>query len=387
MNKFWGISILIGITAFFGKAAAKEEKAVLYAPQVYQEEETLASAKYIDENNLNFDDLTFEEDSPSTAVPPPAKDVKRQADMPTPLPEETPKQNIPERPLEQSNIPITMKSESLTDVLQQKENSQAETTTEENKNSETQEQATKPEKRANWSQNIKETLKDIGSSIGGGQDSTSVLENLVDDPKNAQARSNAAVFDISGVMLRMDKTQVEENMKKRGYQKVKDKYDIPNFIRWRNEETCRNSGVIGYERLQNCVVEMAKKNNYQYLSTSQYAKYKTKEEIIVRYTSNFSGNKVYKISYKSMAAQDYGTSPKATYLRNIKIYDFWKQVNRKYGVPDNKDDATWGLGNQKSYLQAATGMLVLEDPMLRELDFARMAQEDQKFMNTGIYSF
>ena len=270
--------------------------------------------------------------------------------------------------------------------MQQKENSQAETT-EENKNSETQEQATKPEKRANWSQNIKETLKDIGSSIGGGQDSTSVLENLVDDPKNAQARSNAAVFDISGVMLRMDKTQVEENMKKRGYQKVKDKYDIPNFIRWRNEETCRNSGVIGYERLQNCVVEMAKKNNYQYLSTSQYAKYKTKEEIIVRYTSNFSGNKVYKISYKSMAAQDYGTSPKATYLRNIKIYDFWKQVNRKYGVPDNKDDATWGLGNQKPYLQAATGMLVLEDPMLRELDFARMAQEDQKFMNTGIYSF
>lgn len=373
---------MLGISSFFSCVEAKE-KAVLYAPKVYQEEETLASAKYIDESNLNFDDLDFEEDS-SSAVPQPAQNTPIQGS--TPLPEPQKQNNVPERPLEQNNIPLSMKSESLTDVLQQKTKQESQEKIKEEVSTSTEDTEVAQEKKANWSENLKETLKDLGSSIGS-KDSTSVLEDLVDDSRNTQARSNAAVFDISGVMLRMNKAQVEDNMKKRGYQKVKDKYDIPNFIRWRNEETCRNSGVIGFERLENCIIELAKKNNYQYLSSSEYAKYKTKEEVVVRYTSNFSGNKVYKISYKSMAAQGQGTSPKAIYLRNIKIYDFWKQVNRKYGVPDNKDDATWGLGNQKPYLQAATGVLVLEDPMLRELDFARMAQEDQKFMNTGIYSF
>ena len=382
MSKIWGICVMLGISSFFSCVEAKE-KAVLYAPKVYQEEETLASAKYIDDSNLNFDDLDFEEDS-SSAVPQPAQNTPIQGS--TPLPEPQKQNNVPERPLEQNNIPLSMKSESLTDVLQQKTKQEPQEKIKEEVSTSTEDTKVAQEKKANWSENLKETLKDLGSSIGS-KDSTSVLEDLVDDSRNTQARSNAAVFDISGVMLRMNKAQVEDNMKKRGYQKVKDKYDIPNFIRWRNEETCRNSGVIGFERLENCIIELAKKNNYQYLSSSEYAKYKTKEEVVVRYTSNFSGNKVYKISYKSMAAQGQGTSPKAIYLRNIKIYDFWKQVNRKYGVPDNKDDATWGLGNQKPYLQAATGVLVLEDPMLRELDFARMAQEDQKFMNTGIYSF
>ena len=41
----------------------------------------------------------------------------------------------------------------------------------------------------------------------------------------------------------------------------------------------------------------------------------------------------------------------------------------------------------RTYLQAATGRLVLEDPMLRELDYTRMSREDQRFMNTDLYSF
>jgi hypothetical protein len=91
--------------------------------------------------------------------------------------------------------------------------------------------------------------------------------------------------------------------------------------------------------------------------------------------------------YSSEAANIKGAGAKAEYLRNLKIYDFWKKVNQKYGAPDNKEQIIWGLGDNKPSLQAATGKLILFDPMLRELDFTRMSREDQKFMNTAYYTF
>lgn len=140
--------------------------------------------------------------------------------------------------------------------------------------------------------------------------------------------------------------------------------------------------------LENCVIQMAKKNGYQYVERTTYSKFDTREEIEVYFTSTFTNNKAYRISYKSEAATAItGNSQKQIYLRNIKVYDFWKKINQKYGTPDNKDDVIWGLGGNKPYLQAGTGRLILEDPMLRELDYTRMSREDQKFMNTDLYSF
>ena len=66
---------------------------------------------------------------------------------------------------------------------------------------------------------------------------------------------------------------------------------------------------------------------------------------------------------------------------------FGKKINQKYGVPDNKQDVIWGLGGNKPYMKAITGSLLLEDTMLRELDYTRMSREDQRFMNTDIYTF
>lgn len=204
----------------------------------------------------------------------------------------------------------------------------------------------------------------------------------------AVKRSNASVFDISGAMLRMSYRQIDAALTRRGYKQTMMKLDIPNFIRWRNEDLCRAQGVVGYERLENCVVQMAKKDNHQFIERVAYAKYKTQEDIEVRFTSTFTNNKAYYIGYKSNAAVNIrGNSQKEIYLRNIKVYDFWKKINQKYGPPDNKDDVIWGLGGNKPYMQGGTGRLVLEDPMLRELDYTRMSREDRKFMNTDLYSF
>lgn len=200
-------------------------------------------------------------------------------------------------------------------------------------------------------------------------------------------RSNASVFDIAGIMLRMDLKQATEAMQKRGYKKTAEHLEIPNFIRWRNEEQCRNQGVIGFERILNCVILMAKQNNYQYVQRMNFNNYLTKESVEIYLTSNFTGNKVYRIIYHTEAANIKGSGAKAAYLRNIKIFDFWKKINQKYGRPDNQEEVTWGLGENKPSLKATTGGLILDDPMLLELDYTRMSREDQKFMNTAVYSF
>lgn len=230
--------------------------------------------------------------------------------------------------------------------------------------------------------------------------SSSWLGNIVDKvaEKGAQAfsenevqpvgkRSNAAVFDISGIMLRMDLPQVYEAMQKRGYRKTHEVLEIPNFIRWRYEEQCRNQGIIGFERISGCVNILARKNNHQYIQQMTFDNFYTRENIVIFLTSNFTGNKVYHIIYKTEAANITGSGPKAEYLRNLKVFDFWKKINQKYGVPDNKEQIVWGLGDKKPSLKAKTGQLELDDPMLLELDYTRMSREDQKFMNTAVYTF
>ncbi len=234
--------------------------------------------------------------------------------------------------------------------------------------------------------------KALAPSRDKGEDEQEIgsinLENMVSNSQRSNRRSNASVFDISGIMLRMTLPQAEAAMTKRGFKKISQKFEIPNFIKWRFEEQCRNAGVVGYERLASCVVKAAKENNHQYVESEKFVKYDTQEEISINLTSNFTNNKIYKIVYKSMSTRKMqGSSQKIQYLRDIKIYDFWRKINQKYGVPDNKEDVIWGMGGNKPYMKAATGFLLLEDPMLKELDYTRMSREDQKYMNTNLYNF
>jgi len=244
-----------------------------------------------------------------------------------------------------------------------------------------------PENKPNtWISNTLDALKSTSDDVSLDVPSNS-LENMLSNSRNNKKRANASVFDISGVMLRMTLPQVEEALKIRKFTKVAEKFEIPNFIKWRNEEKCRNNGVVGYERLNSCVVTLSKKDGHQYPETVKFARFDTKEEIIVKLTSNFSNNKVYRIYYNSLSPSITGNSAKATYLRNIKVYDFWKKINQKYGTPDNKDEVVWGLGGNKPYLKASSGKLLLDDPMFLELDYTRMSREDQRFMNTDLFNF
>ena len=389
---------------FSGSVRAGDNLAVLYSPetssQTQSEEDIIISPKFIADEDLNFDNLDLDaleaEDSSSPAEqndsPQPQDDnlpvlPKDSSDILPSQNQQTLSPDMPPPPVA-GQTPLPKKGESLTESLQQAketagdEQNKAESTLPADGGSSVAEDET-------WLSKLKSPLKNLSGELlkSGSSGKSSSLEDLMDDSRGGGGRSNASVFNISGVMLRMSLAQVDEIMKKNGFTRVYQKFDIPNFIRWRNEDTCRNNGVVGYERLESCVVQMAKKDNHQYVSLSRYSKFATQEEITVRLTSNFTNNKVYKIIYKSMASTIRGNSPKAIYLRNIKIYDFWRRINRKYGAPDDKENVIWSLGPNKPYLQASTGFLVLEDPMLRELDYTRMSREDQRFMNTDLYSF
>ena len=267
---------------------------------------------------------------------------------------------------------------SLTDYMSREQvNDNADTDTNKVKQDQQKNEEEK-EEDSSWLKSMADKIAEKGSQVfsGSGNDNIQVIK-----------RSNASVFDISGIMLRMDKSQVFDAMQKRGYKKVSENLEIPNFIRWRYEEQCRNQGIIGYERIANCVIVLSRKNNYQYVQKMNFNNFQTQESIEVYFTSNFTGNKVHRVMYQTQAANIMGSGAKAEYLRNIKIYDFWKKINQKYGTPDNREEITWGLGENKPSLKAATGRLVLDDPMLLELDYTRMSREDQKFMNTAVYTF
>ncbi|MBO4294487.1 MAG: hypothetical protein J5896_03470 [Alphaproteobacteria bacterium] len=152
----------------------------------------------------------------------------------------------------------------------------------------------------------------IKNLFKGKGDKNDSIQKLLDENKlKAKSRkSNAAVFDIAGVMLQMSYAQAEEQLLKRGYRKTNQKMDVPNFIRWRNEEKCRNQGVVGYERLESCIVLLAKKENYYFISQASFNKYDTKETVEVFLSSTFTNNKVYKVTYRTEAANKPETVPK-----------------------------------------------------------------------------
>ena len=355
--------------------ADEEYAPLVYAGELSGEEQprvesaVVASPKLMDEEDLDFDNLDFDAmgEPTNSATPSPV----------TKLPSSAPVEKAPEAP-----APQVDKTKTLTDNLQANADSSVEDSV-----------SPLPSTDETWISKLKSPLGSITADEETTSDSAPQkgkinLESLVEKSKKTVRRSNASVFDISGAMLRMSFQQVDDILTRRGYRRTMQKLDVPNFIRWRNEDQCRASGVVGYERLENCVLQKAKKDGHQYVERAMYSKFKTREEIEVRFTSTFTNNKAYRISYKSEAATSIsGNSQKQIYLRNIKVYDFWKKINQKYGTPDNKDDVIWGLGGNKPYLQAGTGKLVLEDPMLRELDYTRMSREDQKFMNTDLYSF
>ena len=220
-----------------------------------------------------------------------------------------------------------------------------------------------------------------------GIDDTSEEDKQRIEKVKRNIRSNAANFDISKARLRMKPAQINKILESQGFRRITQTFAIPNFIRWRSEELCRLNGVIGFERLNACATAVAKENGYQYIDKEIYNRYNTKESMTIYYTSTFTDNVAHHIFYKSYLPLSESRASNRVYINNLKIYDFWRRVNFKYGEPDIKSEVKWGLGGKKPYLKASTGTLELADPLLETLDSKRMFNEDTRLSNIQYYNF
>ena len=200
-------------------------------------------------------------------------------------------------------------------------------------------------------------------------------------------RSNAALLDISQIKLRMTPQEVEQILKAQGYIRTNQEMRIPNFIRWRAEELCRIHGIVGFERLKACARDVAQTNGFEYIAFEIYKRHSTRETISVLYTSTFTNNLAHHIYYESDLPMSVSRASQYVYINNLKIYDFWRRIDLRYGKPDNTSEVKWGLGGKKPFLKASTGRLELSDPVLKELDAARMLNEDARLTNVPYYNF
>ena len=241
-----------------------------------------------------------------------------------------------------------------------------------------------------------ETETWLSSLINKG---TSDLFNFDDDDDDDEAekirverarinrRSNAAYLDISGVKLRMSPKEVETILTGQGYRRIMQDVRIPNFIKWRSEEICRIHGIVGFERLKACAAGIARENGFEYVALEVYNRVATKETMTILYTSSFTDNLAHHIVYKSEVPISTSKASPQVYINNLKIYDFWRRIDLRYGPPDNTSEVKWGLGGKKPYMQATTGNLELVDPVLKDLDSARMLNEDSRLANIPYYNF
>ena len=224
---------------------------------------------------------------------------------------------------------------------------------------------------------------------------TSEILNYQEDKKEKKRveqarlnrRSNAAYLDISGVKLRMSPKEIETILTAQGYRRIMQDVRIPNFIRWRSEEICRIHGIVGFERLRACAAGIARENGFEYVALEVYNRVSTKETMTILYTSSFTDNLAHHIIYKSEVPISTSKSSPQVYINNLKIYDFWRRIDLRYGPPDNTSEVKWGLGGKKPYMQATTGNLELVDPVLKDLDSARMLNEDSRLANIPYYNF
>lgn len=242
-----------------------------------------------------------------------------------------------------------------------------------------------PKNRETWLESL--ISKGTGDLFKSQDKKTQQVEKKRIEKVLQKKRSNVAHFDISGVRLRMSPDEVEKIMLENGYHRVAQEERIPNFIKWRSEELCRIHGVIGFERLTACTKEVARANGFNYIAREVYNRQATRENIEILYTSTFTDNLSRYISYKSHIPFSSSKASQNVYINNVKIYDFWRRIDLRYGQPDNITEIKWGLGGKKPYLKATTGHLELVDPLLQDLDMSRMLNEDSRLANTPYYTF
>ena len=152
-------------------------------------------------------------------------------------------------------------------------------------------------------------------------------------------------FDIAGVMLGMDFESVyNQFFRAKSLYAPRSKNSIIYSVSrdWKNnlDYECRLQKIFAPSSLANCINSLAKARGLLYASEMHLVRESTGETIAVYFTSNMTGNAVWRVEYNNDVDEIKGDDPKFADQREKKILAFWQGVLDKYGAP-NSDGDKW----------------------------------------------
>ena len=194
------------------------------------------------------------------------------------------------------------------------------------------------------------------------------------ETKPAPKPYDVSQFDLADFNLGMSSDEAFKRALQKGFKVSITEEDVPRFYASDYANRCRMRGVIIPADVINCVKDYACTEGTRYIRD---AVLKRKNEVIqLFFTSNATGNALYKIIYINKGDNSLNFTQINTARKKLRYKEFWDAMFSKYGYPDSRDNnvLTWGNPTE-SYMQAyVTGSaydayIIMEDVSLSNDDY------------------
>jgi len=148
-------------------------------------------------------------------------------------------------------------------------------------------------------------------------------------------------------------------------------YSVPKDWKYNFDYECRQQKIIIPTEIEKCVNSFAKKRGVLYASEMHLVRESTGETIELNFTSNATGNKIWRVIYNNDANVAEGDAEKFSDQRDKKVLSFWQGVLDKYGPPNSGADRWISSDNSFDPMMTAYyGQLILTDLGLAAMDAA-----------------
>jgi len=201
-------------------------------------------------------------------------------------------------------------------------------------------------------------------------------------------------FDIAGIMLGMDFEDIRTLFfRSRGglyIPRARNSiiYTMADEWRFNLDYECRLRRVYIPERLERCILTLARSRGLLYPSEVHLVRPQTGETISVHFTSNATDNVVWKVVYNNDVNYMPGDGPRFVNQRQKKIMAFWDNVLEKYGEPNSGNDKWISSDNSfEPMMQAFYGRLELTDFGQAGRDAALNVQQSREHFTPKPYVF
>ncbi len=199
-------------------------------------------------------------------------------------------------------------------------------------------------------------------------------------------------FDIMGLKLHMTPQDVILIAQENGFSVTNISYSIPLYFTSAYEKICRQKGLYQLRFIHDCVRLQAQENDMYYISELRLVNELTKEQIVVSFVSELTGNQASRIDYVSFGDNSLGTSYKDTAKKIARRDLFWTLVFKKYGQPNFRDMVLWGNPRgvyMKAFMEgtALNGRLILNDTDLPYQDMGKASDINKNEEITHSFSF